>query len=508
MVANSYVLVLDGGTTSLRCFVFDRQGETVGSCLRPWSYAAEEDVSTIARSFELPTLWQDFCKVIRGALKDAGAVSSQIVAVAVTTQRQSVVFLDKTGNELYAGPNTDLRAVFEGTAIDDERGESVYRTTGHLPSFLFAPAKARWFQSNRPEVYGSIASALTLGDWVVWRLTGRLVSIPTLLGEAGLLDIHRRQMCMELLDRMGLAIAEVPIVEAGSIVGTIRSEVASETGLAMGTPVAAAGADTQCALLGMGVADEHQVGIVAGWSVPLQMVTAQPVLSPDAKTWAGCYLIPDKWVLESGAGDAGGSYRWLVDLVCGEGDDRFTRADELAGEIPVGSEDCLAYLGASRMDMTRLGMRRGGFLFPVPLTFGEMGRGQLLRASLEAMAYAIKSNLEQIETLAGAPAAGLAIGGGMTRTRTFVKLLTDVIGRQLEVASTRQASAQGAYLCARTALGDFQSLGEAAQSVRPRLQSLRPDPLNSAEYQERYEQWLRTSEDLQVSNASCTTPDF
>ena len=498
-MADSYVLVLDGGTTNLRCFVFDRHGETVGSCHRPWRSAAEQNVSSLTRSFELPTLWQDFCTVIKGAVKDAGTAASQIAAVAVTTQRQSVVFLDKTGDELYAGPNTDLRAVFEGAAIDEEHSDDVYRTTGHLPSFLFAPAKLRWFQNQRPELYGRIATALTLGDWAVWRLTGTLASTPTLAAEAGLLDIHRRQMCMELLGEMGLSTTEVPIAEAGTMVGTIGEKAASETGLTMGTPVAAAGADTQCALLGMGMAGEHRVGIVAGWSVPLQMVTAQPVLSPDAKTWAGCHLSRDKWVLESGAGDAGGSYRWLVDLACEQWEDRFTRADEMAGKIPVGSEDCLAFLGPSRMDMTNLGMRMGGFLFPVPLTFGEMGRGQMLRASLEATAYAIRSNLEQIEALAGFPAAGLALGGGMTRTRTFVRLLTDVIGRQIELSSTPQASAQGAYLCARTALGDFQSLEAAAQSVNLRLQSIEPDPLDSAEYQERYERWLRTSEELQSS---------
>ena len=502
-MANGYVLVLDGGTTGPRCFVFDGRGQAVGSCHLPWRYATEEDVSSLTRSFDLPALWHDFCKVIRCALKEARTAPSQIAAVAVTTQRQSVVFLDKTGTELYAGPNTDLRAVFEGAAIDEERGDSVYEMTGHLPSFLFAPAKMRWFRINRPDVYGRIATALSLGDWVVWRLTGTLVSTPTLAGEAGLLDIHRRRMCVDLLDQIGLQITDVPLVEAGTMVGAIGSEVASQTGLAMDTPVAAAGADTQCALLGIGVAGEHQVGIVAGWSVPLQMVTTRPALSPDARTWAGCFLSRDKWVLESGAGDAGGSYRWLVDLVCGEGEDRFNRADELARQIPVGSEDCLAYLGPSRMGMTKLGMRRGGFLFPVPLTFGEMGRGQMLRASLEAIAYAIKSNLEQIEALAGAPAASLALGGGMTRTRTFVRVLTDVIGRQLEVAATPQASApsaQGAYLCARTALGDFQSLEEAAQGIRPRLQSLVPDPLDSVQYQELYQQWLRTSEGLQAAD--------
>ena len=67
-----------------------------------------------------------------------GRCPANIDAVAVTSQRQAVAFIDGDGGTVYVGPNTDLRAVFEGAAIDDQIGEVVYETTGHLPSMLFA----------------------------------------------------------------------------------------------------------------------------------------------------------------------------------------------------------------------------------------------------------------------------------------------------------------------------------------------------------------------------------
>ena len=496
-MANKFVLVLDAGTSAFRSIVFDEHGLVVGSCIRQWSYACESDAPSLARSFDPESLWESLCQLVKGGLKDAHIEPGQVAAVCVSSQRQAVVFLDEAEREVYAGPNLDLRAVFEGAAIDDEMGDVMYQTTGHLPSFLLAQAKLRWFQFNRLEAYGKITRVLTLGDWITWRLSGAMCIEPTLASEAGLLDIGRREWCSDLFDRMDLPSVPAPLAEAGTLAGAVTVDAAAQTGLIAGTPVAIGGADSQCGLLGMGASLEGQVGIVAGWSTPLQMLTSRPVLSPDGKTWAGCYFKPGQWVLESSAGDVGAAYRWLAATLFSGDDDPFRRMEALAGAVPVGSEDTLAFLGPSRMDMTRLGMVTGGFLFPVPLTFTDMGPGHLVRASLEATAYAVKANLEQIEGLVGVEASDIVLGGGMTRTAIFPRILTDVIGRPLGLSPAPNVSALGAYLCARTALGEFASLEEAAQSVVSRLQCLEPDPLDSAQYEDHYQQWMQLSEQLQ-----------
>ena len=496
-MADRYVLVLDAGTSAFKSCVFDQQAQLVGSSVQKWSFDFEKDAPSLARSFDPNALWRSLCHLVKGGLKDAQVEPGQVAAVCVTTQRQGVVFLDEAGGEVYAGPNLDLRAVFEGAAIDDEMGDLVYQTTGHLPSFLLAQAKLSWFRSNRPEAYGRIARVLTLGDWMTWRLSDAMCTEPTLAGEAGLLDIGRREWRKDLWDPMAPPIASLPLVEAGTLVGTVTGDAASETGLIPGTPVAIGGADSQCGLLGMGVTQEGQVGIVAGWSAPLQMLTSRPVLSPDRKTWAGCFFKPGQWVLESSTGDVGAAYRWLATTLFSGDDDPFPRMETLAGAIPVGSEDAFAFLGPSRMDMSRLGMARGGFLFPVPLTYTDMGPGHLVRASLEAIAYAVRANLEQIEGLAGVEASDIVLGGGMTRTASFARITSDVIGRPISLSPVANVSALGAYLCARTALGDFSSLDEAALSVVPGLKCLEPDPLDSAQYEDHYQEWMQRSEQLQ-----------
>lgn len=495
-MANRYILVLDAGTSRARCHLFDHNAQVIASAEKPWEFVKDES-SSLALSFNPDVLWKTFCELIQRCLKEAQVNPKNVSAITATSQRQGIAFLDKNGQEIYVGPNLDLRAVFEGAAIDDENGDVIYKTTGHLPSFLFAAAKLKWFQAHQPKAYENIAHVLTLADWIVWQLTGEVVSEPTLAAEAGLLDIHKRVWCRSLLENLGVFSSDVPLLESGNMVGGVSSVAAASTGLTEGTPVAIAGADTQCGLLGLGVFNEHQVGVVAGWSIPVQMVTATPVLSPEGKTWAGCFLEHNKWVLESTSGDAGNSYQWLADTIFEEQSDPFEKMNSLANNVPTGSEDAFAFIGPSRMDMTKLGMKSGGFIFPVPLTFSELGKGHLVRATLEGVAYSIRANLEQIEGLSGVLATDIAVGGGMTRSSTFVRILVDVLGREINVSDNPDVSAVGAYLCASTALGEFSSLREAAMSVRSSQQKILPDPLNQAEYNDYYERWQQVNQELQ-----------
>ena len=494
-MASEAIVVLDAGTSAFRCEVFDAAGEIIGRAAAGWHYLAEPDAPTMARAFDHETLWQSICDVVLRALDSSGLAPSEIAAVAVTSQRQAIVFLDADGRELHAGPNVDLRAVFEGAAIDDDHRDRIYRTTGHLPSFFFTPAKLSWFKLHRPDTYGRIALVLPLADWIAWRLTGRQATEQTLAGEAGMLDVHTGAWASRLLADLDLRPCEVDVRRAGTVLADVAPQAAHDSGLLAGTPVCTAGADTQCGLLGLGTTDLHQVGVVAGWSAPLQMITPQPVLT-GGRTWAGHSLIDGRWVLESSPGDLGNSLGWLARLLFGDADDRFERLDALASDAPLGSEGASAFLGPRRMDMTRLGLMQGGILFPVPLTFGDLGRGPIARAFLESCAYAIRSNLEQAEELAGRAAVDIAVGGGMSRSSAFVGILADVLGRTIGVADKPNVSALGAFLCARVALGRIGSINEAARYIRARLKVVEPDTLNASDYADHYDRWLNISEQL------------
>ena len=490
------VIVVDAGTSRPRALLYDGSRQPVAEAVGAWQYSTPADGPSLAREFDPGWLRAAVLELIASCIRDSGVAPTDIDAVAVTSQRQAMAFLDSDGATVYVGPNTDLRAIFEGAAIDDEMGDLVYETTGHLPSMLLAPAKLIWFRANRPDAYDRISRVVSLADWITAALAGEMAAEATLAGEAGLLDIRSRTRCGPLLSDLGLAAVETPLVESGAAIGAVTQEAAEATGLRPGTPVVAAGADTQCGLIGLGAAGEGRAGIAAGWSVPVQVLTGRPALSPERKTWAGFFQDPSLWTLESTAGDAGNSYQWLADLLFERAS--FDEMDKLAGGVARGSEGAVALLGPSAMDVSRLGMRQGGLLFPVPMTVSGLGRPQIIRSALEAIAHAIRSNLEQAERLASAASDTVAIGGGLTRSSTLIGIVADVLGRQVMVAPHPNVSALGAFLVARTGLGDFGSIGEAASEAKRGLRSVDPDPVAVSEYDELYESWLRTKERIEA----------
>ena len=491
-MADGAVVVVDAGSSAARCLVFDEAGRVAGSSAGAWRYAKPAGAPALAREFDLAALWADLCSLVRPALQDAGTEPSRIAAVAVTGQRQAVVFLDDAGRELYAGPNLDLRAVFEGAQLDDENA-----ATGRRPSMLFAHAKLRWFRDHRPRAYAKIASVLTLPDWVAWKLTGELAADPSLAVEAGLLDVRTGAWRAQPFDEAGVDPEGVRLLSPGEFAGTVRADAARETGLAEGVPVCVAGPDTQCGLLGMGVADADEVGIVAGWSVPLQMVTEAPAPVSEGDAWTGLFLEDGKGVLECNAGDLGNQQRWLAEMLFGSAEKGLEAMNALAAAAPPGAHGTTALFGHPRMDPANPGMRTGGLLFPAPVTFSEIGRGHLARAQMESAAFTVRANLEQLERAAGVRARVVRLGGGMARMPLFGEIVAAVLGRQIGVSASGNVSALGAYLRATAALGGRSASVEAASSATVRLAALDPEPLAAAEYEDAYGRWLELAKEME-----------
>ena len=294
------ILSIDVGTGSLKAAVSAPGRKPLSTANASVPYLPVVEDAPLTRAFDPDRLWSAIVDTARRALHEAGVRNGSVAAVGVTSQRQGIGALDADGKELFLGPNMDLRALFEGFAIDEDHADTVYRLTGHLPSFMLAPAKLRWRQLYEPEAYERIAAVLSVGDWVGYRLTGELAMQGTLASEAGLLDISAGTLATPLLETLGLRTdCFPPIAMPGDRLGGLKRGIADQLGLSQGVPVVVAGPDTQCGLLAMGAASPGDTGVVAGWSVTAQSVTGAPQPDGQRRTWVSRHVVPDCWVAEA-----------------------------------------------------------------------------------------------------------------------------------------------------------------------------------------------------------------
>ena len=488
----SYILGLDLGTGSIHCLLADTLGKPIATASAPMSYYTPTGCSTLAREFKPQAVVDALAQLVGRVLNEHGVHAGDISAIGVTSQRQGVVFLDQDGVELYCGPNVDLRAVFEGAAIDEEWGEEVYATTGHFPSFLLAPARLRWFREHRPMVYESTRTVLTIAGWLAYRLTGGLMAEPSLEAEAGLLDINTGARAAGLMEKLDVAPSMLPPLPGhGLPSGNLSHRVAESLGLEPGIPVVVAGPDTQCGLLGMGLAQEGQAGAVVGWSGAIQALTTAPLLDKGKGSWAGLFPLDGLSVAESNLGDAGNAYRWLKDILLGS-NGSFVEAEHLASEASSAPEGVVTFLGPGPASSLKTGLRMGGMFFPSPLSFQETSRGQLFRAALENVAYSLKANLATLQEVTGLEVRSLSLGGGMSENRTLATTLANVLALPVRRSSMPQASARGAAMAASVSIEPSVGIEPVTREAAADCEEIEPSSLGEiAEHQNYYEQWLK-----------------
>jgi sugar (pentulose or hexulose) kinase len=137
----------------------------------------------------------------------------------------------------------------------------------------------------------------------------------------------------------------------------------------------------------------------------------------------------------------------------------------------------------------------GALTFPLPLVMSAPEPGDILRSVLEATAYAIRANLEQIEEITGSHVAPLRLGGGMSRAPVFARIVADVLDRPIEVASSPETSALGAAALASAALRLHPSLEAAAAAMTGGRRTLTPVLAVSAAYEDCYARWCALSDE-------------
>ncbi len=497
------LVALDAGTGGGKCTVFDRGGQLLAAYGEPWSYtvtANPEMPFVKGFAFDPEAFWAALCRCVRGALERAAIEPREVAGVATTSQREGCVFLDASGSEIYAGPNLDARGFAEGIEVLTTLGaERLHQITGHSAPFIFPVSRYLWFRKQDAR---TVAHLLMISDWLTYRLSGELVAEPSNATESMLFDLRARTWSREILERFDIpAHILPPVVLPGTRVGAVTEQAARQCGLLAGTPVLVGGADTQCSLLGAGAVDVGDTAATLGTTTPVQTVVGAPVFDPAANLWTGCHVVPDRWVLESNAGDTGDAYQWLLELVAGDRPlaDRYALAEAWAAAVP--ATEVLAFVGPSVFDLTKMRPNKpGGLLFPFPTMHLRPDRGALIRAFLESVGYAIRANLAQIEALIGTRPPALFLGGGMARSPTLVALIRDITRRPVRLGAELESAALGCAILTASGVGLYADVAAAARAMVVHREE-QPDAGNADRFEAGYARWRRlydTLDDLNV----------
>jgi len=490
-----YLLAVDAGTGSCRAVLFSTAGQQVAASLREWTHPEPPGVPG-GQDFSVEANWLAICDCIGDALAEAGAGGQDVLAVAPTSMREGIVVYDRHGTELWACPNADSRATLEAAElVADGTADQIFAEAGDWVS-ITSPARLRWLARNRPDIFERIGGIGMLSDWVARRLSGVLVTEPSCGSSSGMFNLATRTWSQTIAKVCGVSPDVLPpVVDPGTVIGSVTTAAAEQTGLRAGTPVVAGGADTQLGLLGAGVRT-GEFTVLAGTFWQHAVLMAEPLIDPGRRLRTLCHVTQGQWMLEGIGFYSGLAMRWYRDAFCDSeveqaqrrGTDPYMVMEEAAARVPPGSNGVIAVL-SNFMNAGRWVHASPSFLqFDLADPAGS-GRAACIRAIEEAAAYVARGHLAIITELTGAHPRGLTFSGGAAKGTLWPQIMADVLALPVSVPAVTESSALGAALCAGKGADVYASLDDLDGELRQRAATFEPDPRAVPIYHDTYDAW-------------------
>ncbi len=498
MAQENCIVTIDIGTGSVRTILFDLQGSQVTSAQREWlpesppQYPGAQDFNTVVA-------WKLIVTCIREVLKSSKVRSSNVVALTATSMREGMVLYDSRKREIWACTNADARASREvGELVEKGLAETLYRTGGDWPTII-SPARFLWLKRNEPSLFDRVAYMTMLSDWVLFKLCGEIVTDTTCGSSSGLFDLTRRSWSQELIAQLDMPSGIYPpVFEPGTRIGGVTQKASLETGLVEGTPVVAAGGDTQLALLGTGATRPGAFTVVGGTFWQTTAITDKPLVDPEYRLRTLCHALPALWMVEGIGFYHGFAMRWFRDGFCQDevreaverGIDPYQVMEERASEIPPGSNGVLAIFSNI---MNAREWRHGvpSFIGFNVMDAGGTGKAACIRALEENAAFTSRGHFEILKEISGYNPDVVTFCGGSSKGTLWPQIMADVLNLRIRIPVVKESTSLGSAMCAAVSLGRYDDLREASSVFVRWEREITPRKEHVAAYNDGYALWMQ-----------------
>ncbi|MBV9605650.1 MAG: autoinducer-2 kinase [Solirubrobacterales bacterium] len=513
-MSDELLLAIDAGTGSCRAVLFAVDGTQVAMGQREYSHSELAGVPG-SQVFDTAANWTLICECVRDALAAAPGGPDAIRAVSATSMREGMVLYDARGDAIWACPNVDSRAADEAAElVSSGAAQEIYEHSGDWVS-ITAPARFRWVARHEPDVFASIAHVGMLGDWILTRLSGEFVTDPSLGSSSGMFDLARREWSERVLEICGLDRSLFPpVVDPGTVIGAVTETAAEQTGLRAGTPVVVGGADTQLALLGIGVGEPGRFTIVGGTFWQHTIVLDEPLIDPEGRLRTLAHTVPGRWMMEGIGFYCGLVMRWFRDSFCElereqarrEGIDVYALLERRAAALAPGANGVFGIF-SNVMQANRWVHASPGFLGFDIGNPQRAGRNECFRAIEESAAYVSRGHLRIVEAVAGLAVGEAVLTGGAAKGTLWPQIIADTLALPVRIPAVKESTALGAAIYAGVGAGLYDDAVAAAARLARFERTVEPDRDAAASYDELYDRWSELyRRSLELSEAGLVRP--
>lgn len=432
--------------------------------------------------WNLMAQWEE----LKTGLRKAGAGGIEFSGIGVDTWGVDFGLLTPSGEILgnpfhYRDSRTD--GILEKVFAKVPR-EKVFQATGIQIMAINSLFQLAALREQQPDLLNAAGTLLFVPDLFNYLFTGQRKIEFSIASTSQMLDMSSGKWATGLMDELGLPWRILPeLVPSGTVIGTLRPEVAKECGVGAVPVIAPAMHDTASAVAAVPVEGAGDVPdwcyISSGtWSL-MGVELSQPIINE--KTLRYNY---------TNEGGVGGTIRLLKNIM------GLWLVQECRRQwLKDGREYTYA-------ELTRLATEASPFaavINPDHAPFGVPGEipakierfcrdtkqtppatpGECVRTCLESLALTYRRTIEGLEDITGKQIAVIHIVGGGTQNELLNQMTADACSRPV-VAGPVEATAIGNILVQAMAVGEVKSLADARAIVRASFDVKRYEPRESA----------------------------
>lgn len=485
-MSRKYVIAFDQGTTSTRAIVFDLKGSILGISQKeltqhyPRSGWVEHDAEAI---------FKDQHEAFETVMKETGMHPGEVAAIGITNQRETTVVWDaETGKPIHNAIVWLDKRTHE--ICEDLRSlgleEYVREQTGLVIDSYFSGTKLKWILDHVPGAREKADAGVlrfgTIDSWLIYKFTRgqKHLTDHSNASRTMIYNIKELEWDETMLSALNIPKSMLPEVQSSS------SDFGSVEYQGVRIPIYGVAGDQQASLFGQG---GYKSGIAkntygTGCFMLLNTGKKHVVSQNGLLTTLTCSLEgnPVKYALEGSIFIGGASIQWLRDQM--KLIDHAFETEAICESIPPLKDlyvvPAFAGLGAPYWDSNAKGAIYG-------LTL-DIGRKELVKATVEALAYQSRDVIEAMMEDSGKELKSLKVDGGACANNYLMQFQSDILNVSVDRPRMLEVTALGAALLAGIKAGVWNK--EDIQKVREIDRVFEPE-MDSKTRQQKYTNWLK-----------------
>ncbi|MTI58867.1 MAG: carbohydrate kinase [Firmicutes bacterium] len=493
-MGESIFIGIDIGTQSLRTGFFEESGNCITFASQEYELESKNKdwYKQAAKAW-----WSAFKNTLNECFEKAGDNFDRkhIKALACCATSSTVLPVDKDGNSLEDAILWMDQRAYKETAEINKTGHKILNYCGGEVSSEWMVPKLLWYKKNEQDIYEKADYIVEQLDWFNYKLTKKwVVSKCNATCKWNYLDINTGWN-EKFMSEIGLSDYKSKwpdkVVSVGSLIGFINDEVAESLSLPRGIEVYQGGIDAHIALLGMGVTNTDELGLIMGSSFVHLTFSDNPIFNQGIWGPYSNAILDDLWLLEGGQVSGASINRWFKDNFGqdfeGRNDDFYEVLSKQAASIPPGSEGLIVLDFWEGNRTPYKDSLATGNILGLKL---KHRRSHVYRAILEGIAYGTRNAIENMES-ENKEIEKIIVCGGASKDPLWLQIIADVTGREVITTQFEEAGILGNAIIASAGYKN-KSISEIASKMVKKGQHLKPNKRNYNIYKTYFELYKRT----------------